>query len=78
MFVYFKFCRYERCFIITGLELPNGTQDRDDRQAELLTAVKAFLLKLDPDLSQHKLTYVRVIKSPAPSVLEVECELVSG
>jgi hypothetical protein len=71
---YINFCRYEHTFILTGIELPSPSADRDERQTQLKQVVQALLLKLDPALSVHKLNYMRVIKGPKPSILEVECE----
>ncbi len=59
---------------MTGLELPSPSADRDERQTQLKKLVTDLLLKLDPALSIYKLNYVRVIKGPKPSILEVECE----
>ncbi len=88
-FVTLPFLRYERCFILTGItleELPPAPQpqdgaerpERQDRQAQLLATVDAYIAKLNPNLSGHKILYVRVLKSPAPYVLEVECEDKAG
>jgi hypothetical protein len=57
---------------------PPPSADRDDRQSKLLSLVRDMIAKLDPNLSQHALNYVRVIKGPAPSILEVECAEVAG
>jgi hypothetical protein len=70
--------RFEKCFILTGLALPIPSQDIAARQAQLLTTVKDFLNKLDPSLAVHELQYVRVIRGPSPSILEVECAKVEG
>ncbi len=70
--------RFEGSFVVTGLELPIPTQDITARQAQLMTTVKTFLAKLDPALSAHELKYVRVLRGPAPSILEVECTTVEG
>ncbi len=67
------FFSYEKTFILTGIELPSPSADRDERQAQLKKAVEGLLVKLDPELSVHKVTYVRVVKAPKPSILEVEC-----
>ena len=72
------FCRYAKCFILTGLALPSGSQERDERQSELKAAVVAFLNKLDPALEQHPLNYIRFIKSQPPSILEIECASIAG
>ncbi len=66
--------RYENTFIMTGVELPSPSADRDERQTQLKQLVQALVLKLDPALSVYKLNYVRVIKGPKPSILEVECQ----
>ncbi len=52
--------------------------ERPDRQAQLLTAARDYVHKLNPELDCHKILYVRVLKSPAPYVLEVECENKDG
>jgi hypothetical protein len=57
---------------------PPHTPASDDRQSKLLSLVRDMIAKLDPNLSQHALNYVRVIKGPAPSILEVECAEVTG
>ena len=64
----------EKTFIMTGVDLPNPSPDPTERQIQLKGVVSALLAKLDPALDCHKLVYVRVIKSPKPSILEVECE----
>jgi hypothetical protein len=59
---------------MTGVELPSPSADRDERQAQLKQLVQSLVLKLDPALGIHKLNYVRVIKGPKPSILEVKCQ----
>jgi hypothetical protein len=59
---------------MTGVDLPPPSLDRDERQLQLKQVATAMLNKLDPALSAHKLVYVRVVKTPKPSILEVECE----
>ncbi len=59
---------------MTGVTLPVPSPDLAERQVQLKEVVSKLLAKLDPELSGHKLVYVRVIKSPKPSILEVECE----
>jgi hypothetical protein len=61
---------------MTGVTLPVPSPDQTERQVQLKEAVTKVLLKLDPSLASHKLVYVRVVKSPKPSILEVECESV--
>ncbi len=61
---------------MTGVTLPTPSVDRDERQLQLKQVVTEILVKLDPALSIHKLVYVRVVKTPKPSILEVECESV--
>jgi hypothetical protein len=63
---------------MTGLSLPTPKADPSERQTQLLTLVREFVAKLDPALSTHEISYVRVIRGPAPSILEVECALVTG
>jgi hypothetical protein len=58
---------------MTGVELPSPSADLNERQLQLKKLVESLLLKLDPALSEHKLNYVRVVKGPKPSILEVEC-----
>jgi hypothetical protein len=79
--------RYEHCFILTGIHLDDvpaptvvGSDgvERPDRQAQLLAAARGYIDKLNPDLATNKILYVRVLKSPAPYVLEVECETKEG
>ena len=65
--------RAEKTFILTGIELPSPASDPLERQRPLKAAVSAILAKLDPALSVHVINYVRVVKSPKPSILEVEC-----
>ncbi len=65
---------YEKTFIMTGVELPPPVADPAERQKNLKQTAEAILAKLDPALSVHKLVYVRVVKSPKPSILEIECE----
>jgi hypothetical protein len=72
------FFSYEGCFITTGLVLPAPHADPANRQLQLLDTVKSFIARLDPALSIHELKYVRVLKGPAPSILEVECTTVEG
>jgi hypothetical protein len=61
---------------MTGVELPSPSMDPAERQLQLKQVASGILKKLDPDLSTHKLVYVRVVKTPRPSILEVECETV--
>jgi hypothetical protein len=61
---------------MTGVTLPPPSVDRDERQLQLKQTVNAILLKLDPALTAHKIAYVRVVKTPRPSILEVECDSV--
>jgi hypothetical protein len=61
---------------MTGITLPVPSPDLAERQVQLKEAVTTMLMKLDPALSSHKLVYVRVVKSPKPSILEIECESV--
>jgi hypothetical protein len=63
---------------MTGLALPTPKADPNERQAQLLSLVRDHIAKLDPGLSAHEISYVRVIRGPAPSILEVECALVAG
>jgi hypothetical protein len=78
--------RYERSFILTGITLdetplpaePQEGAEKPDRQTQLLTAARDYVARLNPDLSKHKLLYARVLKSPAPYILEVECEKREG
>jgi hypothetical protein len=63
---------------MTGVPLPTPNADPTERQKQLLTLVRGYITKLDPELSHHELSYVRVIKGPAPSILEVECTKVEG
>jgi hypothetical protein len=50
--------------------------DMAERQLQLKQVATNRLMKLDPELSKHKLAYVRVVKTPKPSILEVECDTV--
>jgi hypothetical protein len=68
----------EKTFIMTGVELPAPVADPAERQRNLKAAVTTVLNKLDPALATHPNNYVRVVKSPKPSVLEVECASVEG
>jgi hypothetical protein len=61
---------------MTGVTLPSPSPDRIERQVQLREVAEAILLKLDPALACHKLAYIRVIKTPKPSILEIECETV--
>jgi hypothetical protein len=65
--------RAEKTFILTGVDLPNPAADPLERQRLLKLTVTNILAKLDPALSAHAINYVRVVKSPKPSILEVEC-----
>jgi hypothetical protein len=64
--------RYEKTFILTGVELPAPAADPLERQRLLKNCVSATLNKLDPELAQHPINYVRVVKMPKPSIMEVE------
>jgi hypothetical protein len=64
---------YEKTFILTGIELPSPAADPLEHQRQLKLAVTTVLTKLDPELALHQLNYVRVVKTPKPSVMEVEC-----
>jgi hypothetical protein len=68
--------RAERTFILSGIELPSPSSDLQERQLQLKKVVETWLSKLDPALSVHKVVYVRVVKAPKPSIVEVECETV--
>jgi hypothetical protein len=61
---------------MTGVTLPSPSTDISERQIQLKQVAAAVLAKFDPALSVHKLVYVRVVKTPKPSILEVECESV--
>jgi hypothetical protein len=61
---------------MTGVELPSPSMDPAERQLQLKQVASGILAKLDLELSRHKLAYVRVVKTPRPSILEVECESV--
>jgi hypothetical protein len=63
---------------MTGISLPVPSPDLAERQVQLKEVVSKLLAKLDPDLAIYKLAYVRVIKSPKLSILEIECETVEG
>jgi hypothetical protein len=65
--------RAEKTFILTGVDLPSPASDPLERQRSLKLTVSTILAKLDPALSAHAINYVRVVKSPKPSILEVEC-----
>ncbi len=59
---------------MTGVELPSPSTDPEERQLQLKKTTESIIAKLDPALSAHKVVYVRVVKTPKPSILEVECE----
>jgi hypothetical protein len=61
---------------MTGVTLPVPSPDQTERQVQLKEAVTKVLLKLDTSLASHKLVYIRVVKSPKPSILEIECKSV--
>jgi hypothetical protein len=63
---------------MTGVTLPVPSPELAERQVQLKEVVTKLLVKLDPDLTDHKLAYVRVIKSPKPSILEIECKTIEG
>lgn len=69
----FVIFRAEKTFILTGVDLPSPASDPLERQRQLKLTVSTVLAKLDPALSVHAINYVRVVKSPKPSILEVEC-----
>ena len=58
----------------SGAEGTSEGTERPDRQKQLLTAARNYVNKLNPDLPSQKIVYVRVLKSPAPYILECECE----
>jgi hypothetical protein len=68
--------RHETTFILSGIELPSPSADYEARQLQLKKIVEEWVVKLDPALSIHKIVYVRVVKAPKPSIVEVECESV--
>jgi hypothetical protein len=68
-----NFLRAEKTFILTGVDLPSPSADPLERQRQLKLTVSTILNKLDPALATHVINYVRVVKSPKPSILEVEC-----
>jgi hypothetical protein len=55
------------------VELLSPFADPLERQRQLKLTVSGILNKLDPALAVHVINYVRVVKSPKPSILEVEC-----
>jgi hypothetical protein len=59
---------------LSGVDLPSPAADPAERQRQLKLTVSNILNKLDPALATHNISYVRVVKSPKPSILEVECE----
>jgi hypothetical protein len=61
---------------MTGVTLPVPSPDQAERQVQLKEVVTKMLMKLDASLASHKLVYIRVVKSPKPSILEIECETV--
>ncbi len=63
---------------MTGVDLPSPSSDLDERQLQLKQTATKYVFKLDPALSAHTITYIRVVKTPKPSILEVECETVDG
>ncbi len=67
------FHRAEKTFILSGVDLPSPASDPLERQRQLKLTVTTILNKLDPALAVHVINYVRVVKSPKPSILEVEC-----
>jgi hypothetical protein len=68
--------RAEKTFILSGVDLPSPAADPAERQRQLKSAVTTILTKLDPALAAYNLAYVRVVKSPKPSILEVECDTI--
>jgi hypothetical protein len=48
----------------------------NERQKQLKQLAESIIVKLDPELAIHKVVYVRVVKAPKPSILEVECQSV--
>jgi hypothetical protein len=59
---------------VIGAEGATEGTERPDRQKQLLAAARGYVNKLSPDLPSQKIVYVRVLKSPAPFILECECE----
>ncbi len=68
--------RADKTFILSGVELPSPAADPLERQHQLKLTVATILNKLDPALAAYTINYVRVVKSPKPSILEVECDTV--
>ena len=58
------------------MELPSPSTDLNERQKQLKQLAESIIVKLDPELAIHKVVYVRVVKAPKPSILEVECQSV--
>jgi hypothetical protein len=61
---------------LSGIELPSPSADFQERQLQLKKVVETWIAKLDQSLTHHKIVYVRVVKAPKPSIVEVECETV--
>jgi hypothetical protein len=65
--------RYERTFILSRIDLPSPSSDFQERQLQLKKVIEGWITKLDPSRSVHKIAYVRVVKAPKPSIVEVDC-----
>ncbi len=61
---------------MSGVDLPSPAADPAERQRQLKSTVVTVLSKLDPALATYNIAYVRVVKSPKPSILEVECDTI--
>jgi hypothetical protein len=64
--------RNEKKFLLCGLEV-GRFPTWHERQAAYVSAVKKFLLKLKPEMSEVEVKFVRSIRVAPKLYLDVEC-----
>ena len=77
MYNYNVLSRNEHRFLLAGLKVPKHS-DWTARQAAYLSAIKEFLLKLNPDFSSIEVTFVKALnvgrKEDKRLFLSVDCK----
>ena len=77
MYNYCVLSRNEHRFLLAGLKVPRHT-DWAARQAAYLSAVKEFLLKLNPEFTSIEVTFVKALnvgrKEDKRLFLSVDCK----
>jgi hypothetical protein len=72
LFIILLFVRHENKFLISGLKLQKFPTWHE-RQAAYVSAVKAFVLKMNPDFTSVEIKFVRSMRVEPRLYLSVEC-----